>query len=170
MHVMKTLSKVERADFLVEYKMKVTASNIINSVTKMMELQTRQNNLNLTFQIRVMDSDNKDAQSFFSLSTQHKENLCQTKDPDKIQLLFYRGFRPVNSEYLCREYTTSDVPQTHCEHIGIEVIARADDVRVTWNCSRSNDTTYMPHRAGQQSTHALELVIYGLIMIVIGVL
>ena len=41
-HVMKTLSKVERADFLVEYKMKVTASNIINSVTKMMELQIRQ--------------------------------------------------------------------------------------------------------------------------------
>ena len=120
--------------------------------------------------MRVMDSDNKDAQSFFSFSTQHKENLCQTKDPDKMQLVFNRGFRPVNSEYFCREYTTSDVPQTYCEHIGIEVISRADDVRVTWNCSRSNDTTYMPHRAGQQSIHALELVIYGLIMIVIGVL
>ena len=166
--VMKTPSIHERVEYFVEYKITLAARNIMNSITGMIEQQTRQNNLNVTFQMRVMDSDNKDAQRVFSLSTQHKGDISQTKDPGKMQLIFNRGFRPLNSEYLCREYTSSPVPQTQCTHIGVEVISRADDVTVAWNCSRSDDTTYLSYRAGQQSTHTLEFGIYGLILVLLG--
>ena len=166
--VMKTPSILGRVEYFVEYKIKLAARNIMDSVTGMMEQQIRQNNLNVTFQMRVMDSDNKDAQRVFSLSTQHKGDMCQTKDPGKMQLIFNRGFRPLNSEYLCREYTSSTVPQTQCTHIGVEVISRADDVTVAWNCSRSDNITYLPYRAGQQSTHTLAFGIYGLMLVLLG--
>ena len=79
MNILSTLSITERAGLFVQYKAKLVARNVFKSLTEMMDLLTQINNLNVSYQMSVVDSNNNDIKSRLSLSTRHTGESCLSK-------------------------------------------------------------------------------------------
>ena len=164
MNVLSTMNITERAGLFVQYKAKLVAKYIFMSLTYMMDLLPHINNLNVSYQMSVMDSNDNDIKSRLSLSTRHTGESCLSK-ADTMQLLFFNGFRPTHSEDICKGYSESAAPRIQCTHIGIDVISQANYARVTWNCT--DPISRERQKAGQQTTHISKFVLEVLALFVI---
>ena len=99
MNVLSTMSITERTGLFAQYKAKLVARDIFMSLTYMMDLLPHINNLNVSYQMSVMDSYDNDIKSRLSLFTRHTGesclskadqcNYCSTKDSGQLILKIF---------------------------------------------------------------------------------